>query len=260
MFVHLRIAPVSAEIGYPYAMKESVIPGFIRKKYLRNVDPSWVSSFQRDVVFDEALRKHLGNFSSSYAPEQKNVFRVFQLAQQKVRLVVVGQDPYPQPGAATGRSFEVGNVLAWNQKYRQTSLRNIFIQYCKFAGGKVTNLETAKTYLAHHPDKLLSPPEFWEATESNGVMWLNKALTIDTTSKDLKGHIAVWTKFNQHVFRTLNSLPKVKFMIWGNKALEDCREVGISDSKMIVMPHPRVWSSQKGIDLSGLRELFEKAK
>jgi len=230
------------------------------KKYLRNADPAWVSSFQRDGVFDEALRKHLSSFLDSYAPGQKNVFRVFQLPLNKIRLVVVGQDPYPQPGAATGRSFEVGNVTAWNQKYRQTSLRNIFIQYCKFAGGKVTNLDTAKQFLEQNPNMLLTPPEFWRTTEGNGVMWLNKALTIDTASKDLKGHIAAWTKFTQHIFRILDASPKVKFMIWGNKALEDCREVGISDGKMIVMPHPRVWSSQKGIDLSGLKDLFEKAK
>lgn len=241
-------------------MKSSVIPEFILKEFLSEVDPSWVSIFQREGVFDSELQKHLSNFPDSYAPDQKNVFRVFHLPLNKIGLVVVGQDPYPQPEAATGRSFEVGGVEAWNQKYRQTSLRNIFIQYCKYAGGKVTNLETAKQFLEQNPNMLLTPPEFWRTTEANGVMWLNKALTIDTASKDLKGHIAVWTKFTQHIFRILDTAPQVKFLIWGNKALEDCREVGISDAKMIVMPHPRVWSSQKGIDLSGLKELFEKAK
>ena len=42
-----------------------------------------------------------------------------------VKVLILGQDPYPQSGVATGRAFEVGTLHSWFDNFRNTSLKNI---------------------------------------------------------------------------------------------------------------------------------------
>ena len=42
-----------------------------------------------------------------------------------VKILILGQDPYPQSGVATGRAFEVGTLHSWFDNFRNTSLKNI---------------------------------------------------------------------------------------------------------------------------------------
>ncbi|MEJ2868575.1 uracil-DNA glycosylase [Actinomycetospora sp. OC33-EN08] len=61
----------------------------------------------------------------TYLPAGKNVLRAFQQPFDQVRVLVVGQDPYPTPGHAVGLSFSVAPDVRPLPK----SLQNIFREY-----------------------------------------------------------------------------------------------------------------------------------
>ena len=87
------------------------------------IHSSWKPFFteKREILNPilETVRKEPHN------PADALLFRFAQTDLSRVRVVVLGQDPYPQPGAATGRSFEVAGLTSWQGAIRQTSLRNL---------------------------------------------------------------------------------------------------------------------------------------
>jgi len=58
-------------------------------------------------------------------PPPESVLRFLEFPLGKAKIIILGQDPYPHPGAATGRAFEVGNLSSWNQPFKNSSLKNI---------------------------------------------------------------------------------------------------------------------------------------
>jgi uracil-DNA glycosylase len=207
------------------------------------IDPSWKKIFEESKIpFTEFDAKKWD--AAGFTPSFENVFRVFQLPLSEVKLVILGQDPYPQKGVATGRSFEVGGLESWTQPIRQTSLRNLLVQYCSsLSNGKISALAEAREYVHQHPGEILSPYQFWEATEKKGVLWLNVAL--NTIVGKAGAHIEEWNDFSTHVLRALNKQEHVRFMAWGNHAKEILEAAGVNEKKILADPHPRVWSKNK---------------
>ena len=60
-----------------------------------------------------------------YTPDPSNVLRFLSLDLFAVKVLILGQDPYPQKGRATGRAFEVGGLTSWMNPFENASLRNI---------------------------------------------------------------------------------------------------------------------------------------
>ena len=92
-----------------------------------------------------------------YLPAGANVLRAFQQPFEDVRVLVVGQDPYPTPGHAVGLSFSVAPDVRPLPK----SLQNIFREYVDDLG---------------HP-----PPTSGDLTPwtERGVLLLNRVLTVE---------------------------------------------------------------------------------
>ena len=91
-----------------------------------------------------------------YLPSGANVLRAFTYPLSEVRVLIVGQDPYPTPGHAVGLSFSV----AADVKPLPRSLANIFTEY-------VDDLE--------HPAPTSGDLTPWA---ERGVMLLNRVLTV----------------------------------------------------------------------------------
>ena len=91
-----------------------------------------------------------------YLPAGPNVLRAFTFPFDQVRVLIVGQDPYPTPGHAVGLSFSV----AADVRPLPRSLENIFSEYAKDLG---------------YP-----PPATGDLTPwaERGVMLLNRVLTV----------------------------------------------------------------------------------
>ena len=95
-------------------MKNIIIP---------NYHPSWepfFKSYKKELEKIDALID-----GDDYNPLPENVLRFCHIPVQDIKVVILGQDTYPQKGVATGRSFEVGGLTDWTVWYRQVSLKHI---------------------------------------------------------------------------------------------------------------------------------------
>ena len=95
-----------------------------------------------------------------YLPSGQNVLRAFTLPLEQVRVLVVGQDPYPTPGHPVGLSFSVGADVT----PLPASLRNMYKELSDDLG------------IASPPNGDLSP---WF---TQGVLLLNRVLTVQPGS------------------------------------------------------------------------------
>src|ERR1700733_5833405 len=123
------------------------------------VDEGWARALQ--PVTDQLAQ--MGQFLRSeieagrrYLPPGPNVLRAFTFPFDKVRILIVGQDPYPTPGHAVGLSFSV----APDVRPLPRSLDNIFREYATDLG---------------HPAPTSGDLTPWA---QRGVMLLNRVLTV----------------------------------------------------------------------------------
>lgn len=165
--------------------------------------------------WDEALRTYLlgdsfqtllnelvklRNEGKRITPPLKNVFRAFQECPVKtVRVVMIGQDPYPQFGVADGIAFSCGN-----SNYPEASLRYMMKEI------RLTVPEEQKDPLQSADLKRWS---------NQGVLMLNCALT--TNVGEIGKHYQLWSDFIAFVLDYLawNNQGTVYVML-GKKAQE----------------------------------------
>lgn len=123
------------------------------------VENGWASALAPVTEQVAALGRFLREETSSghgYLPEGQNILRAFTFPFDNVRVLIVGQDPYPTPGHAVGLSFSV----APDVRPLPRSLENIFTEYTADLGyPRPTNGD-------------LSP---WA---QRGVLLLNRVLTV----------------------------------------------------------------------------------
>ncbi|XVS63266.1 uracil-DNA glycosylase [Actinosynnema sp. CA-299493] len=132
----------------------------------------------------------------TYLPAGENVLRAFQQPFHSVRVLIVGQDPYPTPGHAVGLSFSVSPETRPIPK----SLINIYTEYVADLG---------------HPKPSNGDLTPW--TE-RGVLLLNRALTVQpgkSNSHRNKG----WEPVTEQAIKALaeRDAPLVA-ILWGSQA------------------------------------------
>jgi uracil-DNA glycosylase len=92
-----------------------------------DIHPSWKPFFTKEVlsIVDE-IENNIGIANDQeITPVTDKMLRFLTLDLSKAKIIILGQDPYPQKGVATGRAFEVGPLKSWTESFRNTSLRNI---------------------------------------------------------------------------------------------------------------------------------------
>lgn len=125
----------------------------------------------------------------SFQPHPKDIFRVFEMRPKDVKVVILGQDPYPTPGDAIGLSFVPGTGKV------PVSLRNIYKE--------VTNSTEEEN------------PDITKWTEQ-GVFLLNTALTVETGKAG--SHLKYWEEYTKQVVRHLSRVSPCIWILWGAKA------------------------------------------
>ena len=123
------------------------------------VDSGWADVLEpvagRVAAMGEFLRAELAA-GRSYLPAGANVLRAFSQPFDDVRVLIVGQDPYPTPGHAVGLSFSVGPDV----RPLPPSLINIFREYVDDLGFPEPSTGDLSPWAEH------------------GVLLLNRALTV----------------------------------------------------------------------------------
>ncbi len=163
--------------------------------------------------------------SKKIYPMQQDIFRAFTLTPfSKVKVVILGQDPYHNDGQAHGLSFSVPDGVT-----PQPSLKNIYKELESDCG-------VTKDFTSGNLDN-------WGR---QGVFLLNAILTVvahTPVSHQKKG----WEKFTDTVIRTISDKHEhVVFILWGNYARS--KRVLIDTSKHYVLeaPHPSPFSAYTG--------------
>lgn len=157
-------------------------------------------------------------------PPAKFVFRAFELTPfDKVKVVILGQDPYHGPGQAHGLSFSVPEG-----KNPPPSLQNIF---------KEILADTGKASVIKGGN--LEP---WA---EQGVLLLNATLTVRAKTPGSHQHQG-WELFTDAIIQTLSDQKEhLVFLLWGKYAQEKGSLVDCTKHLVLASAHPSPYSAQK---------------
>ncbi len=189
------------------------------------VDPGWASALEpvapKVAELGDFLRAEVAA-GRGYLPAGANVLRAFTYPMSAVRVLVVGQDPYPTPGHPIGLSFAVDRAV----RPLPRSLQNIYRELRDDLGCEL--------------------PEHGDLTKwcENGVMLLNRVLTVRpgaAGSHRGKG----WEAVTEHAIRALVARggPLVA-ILWGRDAATLRPMLG--DTPVVASPHPSPLSAAGG--------------
>jgi uracil-DNA glycosylase len=163
------------------------------------VEAGWAEALapaaERVAAMGEFLRAEIAA-GRRYLPAGEHVLRAFKQPFADVRVLIVGQDPYPTPGHPIGLCFSVAPDVRPLPK----SLVNIYKEYCEDLG---------------HPAPSNGDLSPWT---QNGVLLLNRALTVEPgrpNSHQGKG----WEEVTEQAIRALAARggPLVA-ILWGRNA------------------------------------------
>jgi uracil-DNA glycosylase len=167
---------------------------------LRNiVEAGWADALQpvagRIAAMGDFLRAEVAA-GRSYLPSGGNVLRAFRQPFGAVRVLIVGQDPYPTPGHPVGLSFSVAPQV----RRLPGSLVNIFREYCDDLG---------------YPPPSSGDLSPWS---ERGVLLLNRVLTVQP-GKPGSHRGRGWEEVTGQAIRALaaRGLPLVA-ILWGRDA------------------------------------------
>ncbi|MFI9494371.1 MULTISPECIES: uracil-DNA glycosylase [Streptomyces] len=189
------------------------------------VEPGWAEALRpvagQVAVMGDFLRAEIAA-GRTYLPAGQHVLRAFQQPFDQVRVLIVGQDPYPTPGMAIGLSFAV----APDVQRLPGSLENIFREL--------------------HSDLGLPRPSNGDLTPwtRQGVLLLNRALT--TAPRKPAAHRGKgWEEVTEQAIRALvaRGTPLVS-ILWGRDA-RNLRPL-LGDLPAVESAHPSPMSADRG--------------
>jgi uracil-DNA glycosylase len=191
------------------------------------VESGWARALQpvagRVAEMGEFLRAEIAA-GQGYLPAGENVLRAFTFPFDEVRVLIVGQDPYPTPGHAIGLSFSV----APDVRPLPRSLTNIFKEYATDLG---------------HPAPSTGDLTPWS---QRGVMMLNRVLTVrpgTPASHRGKG----WEAVTECAIRALVARPQpLVAVLWGRDAATLKPMLSGERCATIESVHPSPLSASRG--------------
>jgi len=194
-------------------------------------EKSWIDSLSDE--FAKPYFKQLTQFLISedekritVYPSKEKIFRAFNACPfSKVRVVLIGQDPYHGPGQAEGLSFSVAPGIPI-----PSSLQNIFKEL----------KSDLKTFRIPTHGSLIKWSE-------QGVLLLNATLTVPQGNANGHSKVALWKPFTDTVIQKLNSQKKnLVFLLWGAEAQKKASVVNSSKHCVLKTSHPSGLSCNKG--------------
>jgi len=189
------------------------------------VDPGWAAALEpvapQVARMGELLRAEVAA-GRPYLPAGANVLRAFTQPFDEVRVLIVGQDPYPTPGHPIGLSFAVDRHVRPLPK----SLQNIYREL--------------------HDDLGIPPAEHGDlsAWSRQGVMLLNRVLTVRVGASGSHRGMG-WEAVTEHAIRSLvaRDAPLVA-ILWGRDA--GTLRPMLGSTPVIASAHPSPLSAHNG--------------
>ncbi|PKQ62566.1 hypothetical protein BZG02_12675 [Labilibaculum filiforme] len=229
-----------------------------------SIHQTWTSFLTEEIIdLIAEIEKSIPLEISTPAPNLS--LRFLEMNLDKIPIVILGQDPYPQSGVATGRAFEVNGLNSWHDKFRNVSLKNIL--RCIY---KATTNETLKyseilsrlnegDRLVMEDDFTILPPnqlfKYW--SEHENVLLLNTAFTCEIGKPN--SHAKLWAPFTQKLLHYIaNANSEIIWFLWGNNAHQIVKKITITNK--IETTHPMMCYQRENDILYGKINPFEKTR
>ena len=191
-----------------------------------NNHETWKSfiNFETKKPYFKKIKDHLISDNAEgkiVLPEPKNFFRAFDLCElNKVKVVIIGQDPYHTPGVPNGLAFSVNK----NQKL-PPSLINIFRELESDLG--------VKNYIGD-----------LSAWSRQGVLLLNTCLSVCAGLPASHSNIG-WENFTNAAIEEIQKKKNIIFLLWGKHAQQ--KKAFIQEDNFILeAAHPSPLSANNG--------------
>ena len=180
-------------------------------------DKPYFSQITRHLKAEKALKKTI-------YPYGGQIFNAFSLTPyDKVKVVILGQDPYHNANQAMGLSFSVPDGIK-----PPPSLLNIFKELHKDIGMPIPSTGN----LTHWAEQ--------------GVLLLNAVLTVRANEPASHAKIG-WTQFTDDIIILLSQKKtSLVFILWGNFAQEKIKLIDSTKHKILKAAHPSPFSAYNG--------------
>lgn len=191
------------------------------------ITKNWYEILKQE--FEKDYFKSLQTFlKNEYAtktiyPQDKNVFNALnQTKYNDVKVVIIGQDPYINPGQAHGLCFSVESVEA------PPSLVNIFKELKDELGCYIPNNGNLTKWA------------------KQGVLLLNSVLTVEK-GKSFSHKGKGWETFTNKIIQEVSKKQTpVVFLLWGNGAKSIVKDIDLSKHYVLTCAHPSPLSAYNG--------------
>ncbi len=224
-----------------------------------DIDSSWKPFFTKEV---EHLTGKIEKMLVTENPEEitpvpERMLRFLKLDLSKVRVVIIGQDPYPQKGVATGRAFEVGHLRSWSESFRNTSLRNIVRAIYAAAKGEIKTFNEIKQEIVGGAFSILPPNELFKFWEAQGVLLLNTSFSCRVGKPG--SHSRYWKPFTDQLLEFVNmQRPDLTWFLWGNHAKKAVEHIKLKNA--ISTTHPMICHARPDDFLFGGINVFKSTE
>lgn len=185
------------------------------------IEESWkealAAEFEKPYFASLAARLHEEKASGkTIYPPGDSIFRAFDLCPlDKVKVVILGQDPYHGEGQAMGLSFSVPDGIP-----APPSLKNIFKEMESDLGITMSGRPNLENWARQ------------------GVLLLNSVLTVRAGEPTSHAGIG-WTEFTDAVIRTISERSEgVVFLLWGNYARSKAPLIDSTRHHVLEAAHP----------------------
>jgi uracil-DNA glycosylase len=192
----------------------------IEESWKRELAPEFDKDYFRELT-DFVRGEYLSG--KQIYPAARNIFNAFNLCPvDSVRVVIIGQDPYHEPGQAMGLCFSVPDGIAI-----PPSLVNIYREIESDLG---------------RPSSTHGDLTHWA---TNGVLLLNSTLTV-------QAHLAAshagrgWEQFTDAVINALRQKNNIVYMLWGSYAQKKAALVDEKNNLVLKSVHPSPLSAYRG--------------
>lgn len=205
-----------------------------KKVYLDNFGEEWYNLLEDFLLSDEmfkiAYNIRLQRKKANIIPEEGSelFFKIFRdLKPKDIKVVILGQDPYPQKDIYDGYAFSNSNSL---DGQISPSLKNII-----------------KEIKSNYPDNFVLDRMDWSYLARQGVFPINTALSLRQGIPE--SHVSLWRPFTvQWINQLAENHKNIVWVLWGKKAHNYEYLLKNKDQKIIKTSHPSpLGCTKKGV-------------
>ena len=196
----MKVQPIEVDIQQ---LRDSANSSLEESGWDRMLSP-FINGLDFDYIVNQLVE--CVNAGKRFTPKFKNIFNAFkECPYDDIKVVIVGQDPYPQIGVADGIAFS-----------------------CSIKGTAEKSLQYINRALGTEHTDL----RCWS---NQGVLLINTALTVEINS--IGSHYNLWKPFTNYLFDNINRVnPDTVFILMGKKAQE--WKVLLPNCKILECAHP----------------------